>query len=56
MYKPPSVVIKEQLYEPVRTERSVSESKMEDVSRKTLLSIEELQMHVEHLRLNDERV
>ena len=54
MYKPPSVVIKEQLYEHVRTGRSISESKLEDVARKTLLSIEELQMHVEHLRLTAE--
>lgn len=55
MYKPPTVVIKEQLYEPVRTARGVSESKVEDVARKMLLSIEELQMHVEHLRLTAER-
>ena len=39
----------------MRTGRSVSESKLEDVARKTLLSMEELQMHVEHLRLTAER-
>ena len=39
----------------MRTGRSVSESKLEDVARKTLLSIKELQMHVEHLRLTAER-
>ena len=32
MYKPPSIVMKEQLYEPVRTGRSVSESKLEDAA------------------------
>ena len=39
MYKPPSV----------------SDSELEDIARKTLLSIEELQMHFKHLRITAER-
>ena len=55
MYKPPSIVIRDQFYESMRAGRSVSDNELEEVARKTLLSVEELKMHVEHLRITAER-
>ena len=39
----------------MRAGGSVSDNELEEVARKTLLSVEELKMHVEHLRITAER-
>ncbi len=39
----------------MRAGRSVSDNELEEVARKTLLSVEELKMHVEHLRITAKR-
>ncbi|XP_068761299.1 uncharacterized protein [Montipora capricornis] len=53
--KPPSIVIKEEFYDSVKRGRTLSEEKILDVAKKTLLPLEELKMHVDHLRLTAER-
>ena len=53
--KPPSIVIKEEFYDSLKRGRTLSEEKILDVAKKTLLPLEELKMHVDHLRLTAER-
>jgi len=53
--EPPSIVIKEEFYESLKRGRTLSEGKILEVTKKTLLPLEELKMHVDHLRLTGER-
>ena len=55
MFKPPSAIIKEEYYESVKEGKKFSDGKLLEVARKTLLGIEELKMHVEHLKVAAER-
>ena len=55
MFKPPSAVIKEAFYNIVKSDQTVTDKQLEDVARRSLLSIEELKMHVEHLALTAKR-
>lgn len=53
--KPPSLIIKEKFYEKMKKGTRLADEDLEGVAKKTLLSLEELQMHVEHLRSTAER-
>lgn len=53
--KPPAIVIKEEFNDSLKRGRTLSEEKILDVAKKTLLPLEELKMHVDHLRLTAER-
>lgn len=51
MFKPPSVIIKEAFYNLIKNDHVLSDSHPQEVAKCTLLSLEELNMHVDHLRL-----
>lgn len=51
MFKPPSVIIKEAFYNLIKNDHVLSDSHPQEVAKRTLLSLEELNMHVDHLRL-----
>ena len=50
MNRPPSVIIKEQFYAAMKAGRELSKDELQDLAKKTLLSVEELVIRVEHLR------
>ena len=55
MFKPPSVIIKEAFYNLIKNDHVLSDSHLQEVAKRTLLSVEELNMHVDHLRLMAQR-
>ena len=55
MFKPPSVIIKEAFYNLIKNDHVLSDSHLQQVAKRTLLSVEELNMHVDHLRLMAQR-
>jgi hypothetical protein len=50
VYKPPSAIIKEEFYKSLKENKALSMSLLQEVAQKTLLSLEDLTMHVDHLR------
>ena len=54
MLKPPSVIIKEAFYNLINDE-VLSDSHLQEVAKRTLLSVEELNMHVDQVRLMAQR-
>ena len=55
MFKPPSVIIKEAFYNLIKNDHVLSDSHLQEVAKRTLLSVEELNMDVDHLRLMAQR-
>lgn len=55
MYKPPSAIIKEEFYKSLKENKELSESWLQEVAQKTLLTFGELNMHVDHLRATAKR-
>ena len=55
MYTPHSVVMKEEFYESIKKNRELSNTQLQKVPQKTLLSLEELNMHVDNLRTTAQR-
>ena len=55
MFMPPSAVIKERFYESLKNGKNLSESHLLEVAKMTLLSVEELKMHIDHLRMTVKR-
>ena len=55
MLKPPSVIIKEAFYNLIKNDEVLSDSHLQEVAKRTLLSVEELNMHVDQVRLMTQR-
>lgn len=54
-FKPPSVIIKEEFYGLIKNNKGLSDGHIQQVAKRTLLSVDELNMHVDHLRLTTQR-
>lgn len=54
MFIPPSTVIKERFYKSLKNGINLSESQLLEVAKITLLSVEELKMHIDHLKITVE--
>ena len=55
MFKPLSVIIKEVFYNLIKNDDVLSDSHLQEVAKRTQLSVEELNMHVDHLQLMAKR-
>ena len=55
IFQPPSVIIKKEFYELVKNDATLTEEHLLDVAKRTMLPLDELKMHVDHLRLTAER-
>ena len=55
MLKPPSVIIKEAFYNMIKNDEVLSDSHLQEVAKRTLLSVEDLNMHVDQVRLMAQR-
>ena len=55
MLKPPIVIIKEAFYNLIKNDKVLSDSHLQEVAKRTLLSVEELNMHVDQVRLMAQR-
>lgn len=55
MVKPPSVIIQQAFYNLIKNDDVLSDSHVQEVAKRTQLSVEELNMHVDNLRLMAQR-
>ena len=55
MLRPPGVIIKEAFYNLIKNDEVLSDSHLQEVAKRTLLSVEELNMHVDQVRLMAQR-
>ena len=55
IFQPPSVIIKNEFYNLVKNDAVLTEEHLLNVAKRTMLPLDELKMHVAHLRLTAER-